>query len=266
MPLSASINGGLGKIEARDSSLNEAEAQLAILAPPITPVTPVGIRLYPLTSRTSPGHVGMALTVDGIGFMAATEVTITFSNGEAPTVATATADADGNFSVTFTVPPSLVGDHTVTATDGTNRLTSVFVMESEAPLVPILFPPVSFTAPGARAHFDWEDVEDPSGATYNLQVAADAGFTDVVLEKRGLAASEYTTAEDENLESATEEAPYYWRVKVVDGAANESEWTPPGLFYVYVSQARASLVVWVIGVCVGIGLIGLVLLVLGLKR
>ena len=230
----------------------------------VTPVTPAGIRLYPPTSRTSPGHTGMTLTVDGIGFMAEAKVTITYGNGGAIKVATATTDADGNFSVNFTVPASPVGGHTVTASDGTNRLAAVLVMETAAPLLTVLFPPVVVAVPGARAHFDWEDVEDPSGTTYILQVAADAGFTDIVLEKKGLAASEYTTTESENLESATKEAPYYWRVRVVDGAANESGWTPPGLFWV--SQTRASLVTWIIGVCAGIGLVGLVLLVLGLRR
>jgi len=161
---------------------------------------PADISLTPITSLTSPGHVGMELIVDGTSFIANTPVTITYGNGQAITVATVTANDNGNFSATFKVPPSAAGSHTVTATDGTNTVTSVFTMESEAPPMPMPLLPEVATTTEAEAYFDWTDVEDLSGVTYTLQIASDKDFTTIVLEKKGLTNSEYTITEEEKLQ------------------------------------------------------------------
>jgi len=248
-------SSGTRKVEATDRSFNRAEAQLTVLA---------GIRLSPATSPTSPGHVGMELTVHGVGFIANATVTITYSeDDEVIAEATATADADGNFMVDFTVPPSVAGSHVITATDGTSTVTSTFTMESQAPPVPVpLLPKVASTAE-VEAYFDWEEVTDPSGVSYTLQVASDAGFTAIVLEKEGLPHSEYTVTEEEKLESTEKEA-YYWRVKAVDGAFNGGEWSPPGLFYVGFS--RISMSGWVWYIFYGLGALLLVILGFWLRK
>ena len=250
--------GGISKVEAYDDSLNVAEAQLTILT------VPAGISLYPAISRTSPGYVGMELTVDGIGFIADSTVTITYSNSETITVATATADVSGNFSATFTVPPSVAGSHTITSTDGIISATSIFTMESEAPLIPTpLIPKVATTA-GAETYFDWGDVTDPSGITYALQIGVDSDFTTIVLEKEELTDSEYTIIKEEKLESTEKETPYYWRVKAIDGAFNESEWTTPMSFYVGVSWT--SMPSWTRYVWIGLGVALLTILGLWVRR
>ncbi len=182
---------------------------------------------------------------------------------EAITVATATADANGNFSASFTVPSSVAGSHAITATDGTSTASSTFAMESQAPPVPVpRLPKVAGTV-AAKAYFDWEEVTDPSGVSYTLQVASDADFTTIVLEKEGLLHSEYTLTEEEKLES-TENKAYYWRVKAVDGAFNEGEWSPPGLFYVGLSQT--SMPGWAWYIFYGLGVILLVILGLWVRK
>ncbi|UCH51437.1 MAG: hypothetical protein JSV54_01320, partial [Chloroflexota bacterium] len=114
-------------------------------------------------------------------------------------------------------------------------------MESMAPpLTPPLVPAVGSTQ-GAATHFDWEDVDDPSGVEYILQVGADAELTEIVVEKIGLADSEYTLTVEEQLE--VRDAPYYWRVRAVDGAANNGRWTMSILFYVSTSQDATNNVV-----------------------
>ncbi|OGO35761.1 MAG: hypothetical protein A2147_07835 [Chloroflexi bacterium RBG_16_57_8] len=80
-------------------------------------------------------------------------------------------------------------------------------------------------------HFDWKDVDDDSGVTYTLQVATNDKFEDILVEKEGLTASEYTLAKDEDLESVIKQTPYFWRVKAADSAANESDWSEAGSFY-----------------------------------
>jgi hypothetical protein len=214
---------GTAKIEATDS-YNTAEAPLIIIA---------SISLSPTTSLTSPGHVGMKLIIQGAGFTPDSSVPLTYSNNdETIPVVTTTVDAQGNFWENFIVPPGVAGSYLITATGDTSTVTATFIMESQAPRMPVpLVPEVARTV-AARTHFDWEDVTDLSGVSYSLQVASDADFTKILLEREGLSLSEYTLATNEKLESTEEEVPYYWRVKAVDGAFNESEWTYPRSFYV----------------------------------
>ena len=250
--VSTSISRDTVKIEASDRSYNRAEAQLTVLA---------GMWLDPATSPTSPGRVGMELIVHGVGFISKAMVIITYSEDDGViTVATANADAGGNFMASFTVPPSAAGSHVITATDGTSMLSSTFIMESQPPPVPVpLLPEIAGTV-AAEAYFDWEEVTDPSGVSYTLQVASDADFTTIVLEKEDLLHSEYTLTEEEKLE-LTDKKAYYWRVKAGDGAFNEGGWSPPGLFYV--GSSLTSMPGWVWYIFYGLGV--LLLVILGLR-
>jgi hypothetical protein len=98
-----------------------------------------------------------------------------------------------------------------------------------------------------------------------LQIGADSDFSTVVLEKKGLADSEYTLGADEKLGPAAGEAAYYWRVKAVDGTAGESDWTIPGLFYVAEDIAAPGFggmkYVWI-----GIGAAAAVIIILVRRR
>ena len=190
--------------------------------------------ISPVTSQDSPGHVGMNITISGLGFEANSTITITYAT-EPIVVATTTSDLDGAFTATFKVPESAPGTHLITASDGINTLTSTFVMESEAPPIPPPLLPVMDTKAESLTHFDWEAVTDDSlPVTYTLQVATDEDFTSasIVLEKEGLPGSDYTLTEGEKLDPTKKEEPYYWRVKATDSASNESQWSAPGSFYV----------------------------------
>ena len=234
------------KMVASDRNFNKAEAQLTVLG---------GIRLGPAITPTSPGHAGMDLTVYGVGFASGAEITITYNEGdEVISQATATADTNGNFTTVFIVPSSAAGSHVIKATDGPTTGTATFIMESEAPPVPVIqLPEVAGTAE-EEARFDWSDVTDPSGVSYTLQVASDLDFNTLVVEKKDLPTSEYTLTGGEKLEPAGRSA-YYWRVKTVDGASNDGGWSPVGLFYVGFSGTAMSGGVWYI-------LYGLIALVL----
>ena len=41
-----------------------------------------------------------------------------------------------------------------------------------------------------------------------------------------------TLTEEEKLESVKKDEPYYWRVRAIDGASNNSAWPEPVSFYV----------------------------------
>ena len=211
------MKSGGHAIEVEDAENNQSRAAFTIAA---------GIRL-----DRSGGEVGTPLTVSGVGFNAAVLVTISY---DAKEVATTVSDSSGAFSATFNAPPSSGGSHTITATDGSNTAECVFTMESTAPPVPVLLLPEEDSKAEAITHFDWEDVTDPSGVTYTLQVSTSSGFTpsSIVLEKDGLTDSEYSLDKEEELSPSTREAPHYWRVKATDGAANSSEWSQARSFYV----------------------------------
>jgi hypothetical protein len=76
---------------------------------------------------------------------------------------------------------------------------------------------------GSTPTLDWGDVSDVSGVTYQLQIDDSLDFAplSLVLSKPALTASGYTLTAGEALPAGA----YYWRVRAVDGAGNESAWS-----------------------------------------
>ncbi len=232
---------GTYEVEAKDEERNKATADLEIKA---------GITLNPAN-----GNVSTQVTVSGSGFTPNASVNISYAGVKETT---ATADTTGKFTASFKVPKSQSGAQTVTATDGANIATAVFTMESVPPPVPAPQIPLLEDKAKSQAYFDWDEVTDPSGVTYSLQIATNQGFSSLLLEKTGLTESEYTLTKEEKLVSTKKDAPYYWRVQAVDGAGNESGWTTPGAFYVGFSL---SLPTWALYTLLGIA--GVLLLLVG---
>ena len=180
-------------------------------------------------NRTT-GNIGTELAVTGTGFTAGGTVTIKYDDTE---IGAFRAGGNGDFKATFTVPVSKYGSHVITVGDGVSTKQLTFVVESEAPPVPVTLLPGDGGEAKAVAGFDWEDVYDPSlPVNYRFQIASDQDFSSIVLDKEGLTESEYALAAEENLAAVEKEAPYYWRVKSTDGASNESPWSSPWSFYV----------------------------------
>jgi hypothetical protein len=182
------------------------------------------------------GAVGSAVTVSGSAFSPGATVTVKYDDSPA---ATGTVNAEGSFSVNFKAPAGKAGNHTVTASDGTNNLTFTFIMESTPPPVPALVSPTKDAQADSLPNFQWSGVTDPSGVTYNLQVAMDAGFNSVVVEKT-LTATNYQLTETEKLSAAGQERPYYWRVRAIDGASNAGSWSTTQTFIVGAGGASAT--------------------------
>ena len=218
--------------------------------------------IAPITNHGSPGHIGTELTVNGNGFTAGRTVTITYDGRQ---IATVIVNTDGIFSATFSVPISRSGEHIIMANDGTTSWPFTFFMETTPPPIPRPLKPAMGVKAEAKAFFDWEDVSDPSGITYTLQVATNENFpqTSLVLDKPGLTQSEHTTIID--LPSVSKDTPYYyWHVRAVDGASNESQWTGTGSFYVGSTFALSQTIIYTL---LGIGalLLGVLAFWLGRK-
>lgn len=185
------------------------------------------------------GAVGSKVTLKGSGFKIGGTVTVDYDNLR---VATATADNNGSFTAAFNIPPSRSGSHVITASDGSTTKQLTFTVESEAPQPPVMLLPSNGSETRAEAYLDWQDVTDPSQpVAYRLQIASDQNFSSLILEKEELAASEYTLTATEKLTADAKRAPYFWRVKAVDAAGNESEWSLPWSFYINAPPAPVLL-------------------------
>ena len=215
------------------------------------------VDISPETSLTSPGHVGSQLTITGDGFTTGGTVTITY---DANQVATTTVKADKSFSATFDAPPGKAGEHAIVATDGTNSKRFTFVMESEPPAAPVPLKPEMNLQANPKTLFDWQDVNDDSGLTYDLEVATKDDFSSsaIIFEKTGITKSEFTLTGQQRLESTDKEAPYYWHVRAVDRAGNQGPWSGTGAFSVGGLLALSQPVIYLI-----IGIAALVLAILG---
>ncbi len=207
-------------------------------------------------SQTS-GHVGTELTASGISFTAGGTVTITYDGVQ---VAATKVNTDGSFSVTFNVPASGGGQHSIVATDGIITQQSPFVVESIPPATPTPLLPEMNVRAASQTYFDWQGVTDPSGVTYTLQISTEEDFstTAIVLDKTGLTQSEYTITKEERLKSVSKEACYYWHVRAVDGASNESGWSGTGSFYVGSALSLPRPLIYTL-----IGISGLLLAIFG---
>ncbi len=76
--------------------------------------------------------------------------------------------------------------------------------------------------------FDWSDVWDASGVSYDFQLAEDAAFSSPLVDRSGLEYSSFS------LTDALSDGTYYWRVQAVDlsPASNASGWSGPWSFTV----------------------------------
>jgi hypothetical protein len=171
-----------------------------------------------------PEHPGIGdeVTLSGYGFAAKSPVSIKYD--ETSVADSPTTDDKGNFSHKFIVPESPKDNHVITATDKAgNVATYGLPLEGEAPSMPNPITPGEkqnrYGTFGAQlVTFAWTDVSDPSGVTYILEVDNNLSFFPLEpgMRKTGLTQPTCTM----RLEPGT----YYWRVKAVDGAGNESDW------------------------------------------
>ncbi|HEY98410.1 MAG TPA: hypothetical protein G4O16_09560 [Dehalococcoidia bacterium] len=211
-----SIHPGIYEIKAIDEYSFQAKVNFTVTAT-------VGI------SHTS-GPIGLTVTLTGSGFTPKTPVNIDY---DGIFIAEVTTDNFGGFITSFNIPVSTGGNHQITVSDGTFTEQYTFTVESDPPTLPRLTIPVKDSATKAMAYLDWQDADDPSQpVVYQLQIASDQNFSTVVIDKPGLANSEYSLNFDEALPASGTGTTYYWRVRATDVAGNESEWSESWSFIV----------------------------------
>jgi hypothetical protein len=213
--------------------------------PPPPPPSATAINI-----NQSGNTIGSLIGIAGTGFKHNSKVTVKYDDNE---VATGNTDANGFFLITFQVPPGKHGDHTITANDGTSTNKATFTVESTPPKIPQPLNPQMGVKVKAPVTFDWEDVTDNSSpVTYDLQVASDSDFagSSLILDKKDIAKSEYTLTEVEELKLAGQTDRLFWRIKAIDAAQNESEWTGAGDFSISQPFKFAG---WPLYLTIGVG-------------
>ncbi len=138
----------------------------------------------------------------------------------------------------------------------------VYTDDSTPPPAPVSLRPENDSQKRGNVLFNWTAVSDPSGVTYTLEVAQDSDFNHIIIYKEGLDTSEYQLTKMEELSSTTGNPPnpYYWRVRAVDGAQNQSNWTTASAFYVggflhgwplYIIMAIVGILLIAVGILIG---------------
>jgi hypothetical protein len=240
------LGAGTYTVEAEgEANLAKAKFTITVPAPLPTPAptptpapapapTPAPVPAPPaaISASATSGYVGQGIVISGTGFRAGGMIAIKYDD---KIVTATTADGNGLFAASFTVPSSKYGAHTLSANDGTNVSELKFDVESTPPPIPTLVLPGMEAKVTPPIRFNWWDVSDPSlPVTYTIQIATSPDFsaTSTVLEKTGLTKTEYSVTAQESLRLGTGEKPYYWRVMAIDGASNEGNWANTGIFYV----------------------------------
>ncbi|MBM3175446.1 MAG: hypothetical protein FJZ93_06935 [Chloroflexi bacterium] len=165
--------------------------------------------------------VGEEVIVTGRGFAASSAISIIYDDNVI--TSSPTTDTNGSFSYTFKVPQSSKAEHTLIATDKAgNKATYGTAMESNPPPAPNPIQPRSdrFGWMGSKVvKFEWTEVSDESGVIYTLEIAKDLNFFPLEpgMRKTGLTKAVCLVS--------MPPGTYYWRVKAIDGAGNESPWT-----------------------------------------
>lgn len=227
-------------------------------APTTTPAPSANLSINPTS-----GSIGTNIMIGDSGFKPNGTVTVKYDD---KVIATNAANASGVFVATFAVPPSIHGDHKIVASDGTNTKESKFTVESVAPKIPQPQQPAMGAKVKPPISFEWDDVTDASTpVTYTLQIAMDKDFTasSMMLEKTGITKTSYTLTDTEESKLAGKQTPYYWRIKAVDAAQNEGDWTGAGEFYVAQSFTFTG---WPLYATIGIGAVLVFLLGLFVGR
>ncbi len=184
-----------------------------------------------LSMTPTEGIIGTEISISGTGLPVSTAVTVKY---DGITAKSGTTDANGNlpaisFPATHTQSTHQAA-HTVVISYGSTSKNFTFTMESTAPAVPALKAPEDDTrlsyVKKVTPEFEWAEVTDPSGVSYELQLAENPEFTPVLISKSGITETSYTLADVNALSYGS----YYWRVKAIDGAMNDSGWSATSSF------------------------------------
>ncbi|MBN2187182.1 MAG: hypothetical protein JW732_07020 [Dehalococcoidia bacterium] len=215
------------------------------------------------------GYAGQTFSVVGTAFDPNIMMKISYQDQ----TSSVTTDDGGNLpNVTFTASGKH-GNQQISATyDGSSTCSATFHMEGTPPGEPSLISPINAERIGGllasfagkiRPQFEWLTVTDASGITsYNLQIANSMDFSAPVVSTSIASGNpgsiDDTAAYTLPQEYALSYGGYYWRVKAIDAADNEGDWSEAQSFHagwlprwaMFASSAALLLLIIVIGLAI----------------
>jgi len=214
------------------------------------------------TFTPTSGKVGDDISITGSGFGSAKPLTLTWDGKAVGDSTGLAATAEGTFNITFKVPAVKGGSYVISISDGTITKTQTFTVEASAPPVPQPISPALASKEKGNVTFEWKPViYDIMGFTYQLQVSKDSTFASMLIDKTGLTTTNYSLTDSEKLDKTGSDAPYYWRVRAVDEAGNEGDWTSNANFTVGGGWPG-----WLTWVLIGLGVVVLGILAFWVGR
>lgn len=108
----------------------------------------------------------------------------------------------------------------------------------------LLWPAENVVENTSTPQFRWTSVDDPTGATYKIQVATVKNFGGVVYDKAGILETQHDIENilpdrySDNLEAGPF---YYWRVRATDNLGHVGEWSDNLPFMVFLRDFAVSL-------------------------
>ena len=217
-----------------------------------------------MTASQNAGYVDMNVTLNGTGFRSGNALQATYDKIK---LGGSTVEQNGTFTYTFSIPKSKAGQHNINITDGVNNRTASFTVESTPPPTPNIVTPAEGSRLSKDTSFKWENVTDPSGVTYVIEVADDARFSQIVMTRADLVQA-YLAVPDSEKALPGKPGAYYWRVKAIDGASNVGNWSVIGTFYkgATVQSVVSDMPVWTKFILTGIGLILFIAMVIFVRK
>jgi len=118
------------------------------------------------------------------------------------------------------------------------------LVDTTAPSAPsLLWPAENVLENTSTPRFRWVTVDDPSGETYEVQVAMEKYFWNVVYDKANIAESEHeieNTLPDRWSDNLEVGPFYYWRVRAKDNLGHVGEWSDNLPFMVFLRDFAVS--------------------------
>jgi hypothetical protein len=223
------------------------------------------LTFMPELDAATKAYVGMELTVNGHWFSAGETVSI-YVDSPRISLGRVMVDQERFFTVGIVLPAVTSGQHQIIASGVSETVEREFEMEQEAPSAPL---PIAsrtgrVTSPGI--HVAWAPVSDPSGITYDIQIAFAPDFRNLLVEKSGLTIPEFVSSPGEMDNLFKDGDSLFWRVRAVDGAGNASDWMPPSSFFMESTGTILPEWAYYLAVVAGLIAIGGVLVYLKKRR
>ena len=120
-----------------------------------------------------------------------------------------------------------------------------FLIDTTAPSKPsLIWPAANVVENTSTPQFRWASVNDPAGATYEIQITTDNYFWNVVYYKAGIAETKHDSENvlpDRYTEDFSTGSCYRWRVRATDNLGHMGSWSDNLPFCVFLRNFAISL-------------------------